>query len=94
MEGFNRTLDAVVRPLDVAARTVAELAAGRIPSPIEERYGGDLVRLQQNLNTCIEAVNRLVSDSDGLARAAAEGRLAHRADAPGTRGTSRGSSRA
>jgi methyl-accepting chemotaxis protein len=81
VEGFNATLDAVVGPLGAAARAVAEIAAGRIPSPITNEYRGDLVRLRHNVNTCIEAVNRLVADSDGLVRAADEGRLAHRADA-------------
>jgi methyl-accepting chemotaxis protein len=81
VEGFNATLDALVGPLEAAARAVAEIAAGRIPSPITNQYRGDLVRLRHNVNTCIDAVNRLIADSDGLVRAADEGRLDHRADA-------------
>jgi methyl-accepting chemotaxis protein len=81
VEGFNRTLDAVIGPLDVAARTVAELAAGRIPAAIADGYQGDFARLRDNLNTCIEAVTRLLTDTNGLAEAAAAGRLSHRGDA-------------
>ena len=80
VEGVNRALDAVIGPLDVAARTVADLAAGKIPPPISQAYQGDFARLRDNLNTCLEAVNRLVADSNGLVEAAAEGQLSHRAD--------------
>ena len=37
VEGVNRTLDAVTGPLDVAARTVADLAAGKVPPPSPRR---------------------------------------------------------
>jgi methyl-accepting chemotaxis protein len=81
VEGVNQTLDAVVAPMEVAARTVAELAQGKVPAPIDAAFPGDFGRLRDNLNTCFEAVNRLVADANGLAEAATEGRLASRADA-------------
>ena len=81
VEGVNRALDAVIGPLDVAARAVADLAAGRIPPPIADAYQGDFARLRDNLNTCLEAVNRLVADTKGLVEAASTGQLSHRADA-------------
>ncbi|MGC4000177.1 MAG: methyl-accepting chemotaxis protein [Anaeromyxobacter sp.] len=80
VEGLNATLDAVVGPVDVAARAVEQIARGEIPPPIPEQ-AGDFSRLRDNLNTCIAAVNALVRDTDLLAQAALEGRLSVRADA-------------
>ncbi|MBK9518214.1 MAG: HAMP domain-containing protein [Anaeromyxobacter sp.] len=81
VEGMNRTLDAVMGPLGVAARTVDAIARGQIPAPITEAYRGDFEVIKQNLNTCIAAIRALVSDVDGLAQAGVEGRLSTRADA-------------
>jgi len=80
VEGVNRTLDAVVGPLDVAASTVAELAAGRVPPPIAQTFQGDFARVKDNLNTCFSAVNRLVEDAAGLVKAVTAGQLSKRAD--------------
>ena len=44
-------------------------------------YSGDFNTIKDNLNRCIDAVNRLVSDAGALAQAGVEGRLATRADA-------------
>jgi methyl-accepting chemotaxis protein len=81
VEGVNRTLDAVVGPIDAAARTVAELATGRVSARITDGFPGDFSRLRDNLNTCLDAVDRLVADADGLVQAATAGQLSHRADA-------------
>ncbi len=79
--GINATLDAVTGPLRVAAEYVDRIAKGDIPPRIEEHYHGDFAALRDNLNTCIDAVNLLVSDARGLSDAAVHGRLATRADA-------------
>jgi methyl-accepting chemotaxis protein len=80
VEGVNGTLDAVTAPLAATARCVDALAHGRIPPRIEEAWPGELDRLREDLNRCTGAVNALVADADGLARAAVEGRLSTRAD--------------
>jgi len=81
VQGVNDTLDAVVGPLTVAARYVDDISKGRIPPRITAEYRGDFNAIKDNLNTCIDAVNRLVADAGALARAGVEGRLATRADA-------------
>jgi methyl-accepting chemotaxis protein len=81
VEGVNRTLDAVIGPLNVAARYVDEISKGRIPARITDSYSGDFNTLKGNLNTCIDAVNLLVADSGMLVEAAVAGRLDARADA-------------
>ena len=81
VQGVNDTLDAVIGPLDVAARYVSDIARGAIPAKITERYPGDFEALKDNLNRCIEAVQALVADANLLATAAVEGRLRTRVDA-------------
>ena len=81
VQGVNDTLDAVVGPLTVAARYVDGISKGQIPAKITDRYAGDFNTIKENLNGCIDAVNRLVADAGLLAKAGVEGRLATRADA-------------
>jgi methyl-accepting chemotaxis protein len=81
VEGVNNTLDDVIRPLNVAADCVASISKGDIPANITDAYYGDFNNIKNNLNTCIDAVNRLVSDANMLSHAASEGRITVRADA-------------
>jgi len=78
---INELLDALVKPIKVAARCVERIARGDIPPAISETYAGDFNELKNNLNHCIDAVNRLASDAKGLAASAVEGQLSSRADA-------------
>jgi PAS domain S-box-containing protein len=81
IEGVNHTLDFVIGPLNTAAEYVDHIAKGDIPPRITESYNGDFNVIKNNLNTCIDAINRLVDDANMLAQAAAEGRVTVRADA-------------
>lgn len=81
VEGVNATLDAVIGPLNVAATYVDQISKGNIPAKITDSYNGDFNAIKNNLNTCIEAVNRLVDDASMLSAAAVAGRLETRADA-------------
>ena len=78
--GVNKTLDAVINPLNVAAQYVDQISKGHIPEKITAEYKGDFNTLKNNLNTCIDAVNNLVADTDHLSQAAIEGKLSIRAD--------------
>ncbi|MEQ1601174.1 MAG: PAS domain-containing protein, partial [Methylophilaceae bacterium] len=80
-KGINNMLDAVIGPLNVAAKYVDDIAKGNIPAKITDTYNGDFNALKNNLNTCIDAVNALVEDAAGLAQAAVDGKLETRADA-------------
>ncbi|TXT41476.1 MAG: methyl-accepting chemotaxis protein [Comamonadaceae bacterium] len=81
VKGVNDTLDAVIGPLNVAAKYVDDISKGNIPAKITDTYNGDFNTLKNNLNTCIDAVNALVADAGMLAKAAVDGKLATRADA-------------
>ncbi len=81
VQGVNETLDAVIGPLNVAAKYVDQISKGDIPEKITDTYNGDFNTIKNNLNQCIDAVNNLVGDANLLSVAAVEGRLATRADA-------------
>ena len=81
VEGVNATLDAVIGPLNVAADYVDRISKGDIPPKITDTYNGDFNTIKQNLNICIDAINKLVADANKLVAAAVAGQLATRADA-------------
>ena len=81
VDGVNKTLDAVIGPLNVAAEYVDRISKGDMPPKISDSYNGDFNEIKNNLNTCIDAVNALVEDAVLLSVAAVEGRLDTRADA-------------
>jgi methyl-accepting chemotaxis protein len=86
VEGLNATLDAIVTPLNMAAGKLDSIARGDIPDRISDHYHGDFNNIKDNLNTCIESINALVSDVQILASAANEGRVSVRADASAHQG--------
>ncbi|MCI5103461.1 MAG: HAMP domain-containing protein, partial [Algiphilus sp.] len=81
VQGVNDTLDAVIGPLNVAADYVDRISNGDIPEPITDTYNGDFNTIKNNLNTCIDAVNKMIDDANMLSKAAVEGALSTRADA-------------
>ncbi|MBL8027788.1 MAG: MCP four helix bundle domain-containing protein [Fibrobacteres bacterium] len=81
VQGVDDCLDAVIGPLNVAAKYVDDISKGNIPAKITDSYNGDFNNIKNNLNQCIDAVNNMVADANMLAVAAVEGRLATRADA-------------
>jgi len=81
VRGVNGILDAIIAPLNVSANYVDRISKGDIPARITDTYNGDFNTIKNNLNTCIDAVNALVSDAGALVKAAVEGRLSTRADA-------------
>src|SRR5579871_3453014 len=81
VRGVNAMLDAILAPLDVAADYVDKISRGAIPAKITDTYKGDFNAIKNNLNNCIDNINALIADTNTLAKAAVEGKLATRADA-------------
>jgi methyl-accepting chemotaxis protein len=79
--GLNNTLDAIIGPLNMAAEYVNRISKGDIPEKITANYRGGFNELKENLNTCVDAVNLLITDAKYLSAAAVEGKLSARADA-------------
>ncbi|QSA96004.1 methyl-accepting chemotaxis protein [Methylococcus sp. EFPC2] len=78
--GVNDTLDAVTGPLHRAAEYVHRIARGDLPAKITEDYPGEFNAIKDNLNLAIHNIDALISDTDGLVKAAVEGKLNIRAD--------------
>jgi len=81
IEGLNATLDAIAKPLNMAAINLDSIARGDVPSQITEHFNGDFNHIKDNLNTCIRSINALVADTDMLSDAVREGLIQTRADA-------------
>jgi methyl-accepting chemotaxis protein len=81
IDGFNLTLDNVIKPLNVSAEYVDRISKGDIPPRITEKYNGDFNEIKNNLNACIDNINALVTETGVLIKASAEGQLSTRADA-------------
>jgi methyl-accepting chemotaxis protein len=61
-EGFNKLLDAIVNPLNVAAAYVDRISRGDIPEKITDTYHGDFKLIMNNLNRCIDMLNILINE--------------------------------
>lgn len=78
--GFNQTLDAVITPIQTTARYLDAMAAGHIPTHIEEKFVGDFNQMQISLKHCTGAFRQLITDVHLLASAAQQGQLNTRVD--------------
>ncbi len=76
----NEILDQLIDPLNLAATYVDRISKGDIPEKITAPYHGDFNVIKNNLNTCIDIMNNLLSETNRVVLAAAEGRLDERAD--------------
>jgi len=81
MAGINSLIDALVKPLQLSSAYILRISRGDIPAKIAEEWKGDFDGLRKSLNTCIEAVNALLSDANLVAAATAQGQLDRRGDA-------------
>jgi methyl-accepting chemotaxis protein len=69
MENLNRMLDALVKPLQVAADYVDRISKGDLPPPITAEYRGDFNAIKTNLNTCLGALSGLIGEMNGMSAA-------------------------
>lgn len=79
-DGINRMLDAIVEPIAMTAGYLDQIAKGDIPKAISDNYKGDFLTIKSSLETCTQAVNNLISDTNLLVDAATSGQLDIRAD--------------
>ena len=67
VEGINKTLDAVIGPLNVSAAYVEKISSGDIPPQITDTYNGDFNTIKNNLNTLIVAMNEITTAAEQIA---------------------------
>ena len=80
IEGFNKTLDAVVSPLDIALEYIGKVANGEDLEELENNFKGEYAILISNLMMVRESLYTLLGESMKLVEAAADGNLSYRAD--------------
>ena len=68
VEGVNRTLDAVIGPLNVAANYVDRISKGDVPQQITDTYHGEFNTIKNNLNTLIGAMNDVTHAAEEIAQ--------------------------
>jgi methyl-accepting chemotaxis protein len=79
-EGFNRTLDALVQPMNMAADYMQKIANGDHLDKITDHYNGDFNLVKNNINRCIEILDGLNSEVSILTSEVSKGRLNVKAD--------------
>ena len=60
--GINKTMDALVRPLQVSAHYMDQMSKGIISAKIEENYAGDFNDIKNSINLMIESLTRFATD--------------------------------
>ncbi len=68
INNVNTTLDAVVKPLNVAADCVDSISSGDIPDKITDEYKGDFNQIKNNLNSLIDSMNDITTVAEKMAR--------------------------
>jgi methyl-accepting chemotaxis protein len=68
VDGVNRTLDAVIGPLNVAGEYVDRISKGDIPPRITDEYKGDFKEIKNNLNVLIEAMEKVTRVAQEIAQ--------------------------
>ena len=81
VQGVDDCLDAVIGPLNVAARYVDDISKGNIPAKITDTYNGDFNTIKGNLNQCIDVMNGLLAETGTLIQAIQDGKLQTRGNA-------------
>jgi methyl-accepting chemotaxis protein len=66
--GINRTLDAVIAPLEVTATYVSRISVGELPPLIADRYNGEFDTIKQNLNRLIESTREVSVAAERVAK--------------------------
>jgi methyl-accepting chemotaxis protein len=66
VQGVDDTLDAVIGPLNVAARYVDMISKGDVPPPITDTYNGDFNTIKNNLNTLVASMNDITAAAEEI----------------------------
>lgn len=66
--GINKTLDAVINPLNVAAEYVDKISKGNIPPIITDSYNGDFNDIKNNLNLLITSTNDITEKAKKISQ--------------------------
>ncbi|MBK8803475.1 MAG: HAMP domain-containing protein [Fibrobacteres bacterium] len=80
VSGVNDTITNIVNPLMVTADYVEKVSKGVIPPAITDLYKGQYNLIKNNLNAVVKMMSDLLTETDGLVKAALGGSLSTRAN--------------
>jgi methyl-accepting chemotaxis protein len=81
VRGVNEAITNIVDPMNVTADYVDKVAKGIIPPVITTEYKGQYNIIKNNLNNMVKMMSDLLTQTDIIIKAAAEGQLGKRANA-------------
>jgi methyl-accepting chemotaxis protein len=73
IEGFNKTLDAVLKPIQEADAVLQEVATGNLQTGVTGNYHGGHAALKEAINTAIAAFGKVLGDIHAAAAQVASG---------------------
>lgn len=80
INGLNNTLDAIVKPLNIALVQLNKIANGENVESIENDYSGIYYDFIENLNKLQNSIHNMLTQTQTVAQKAKEGDLSYRAD--------------
>jgi len=80
IDGLNVLIESFVSPLEMITNYVSKLGLGDIPEQISEKYHGDFNKIKDGMNSCIDSIELLITDTKSLVKGALDGDLNFRAD--------------
>ncbi|PKM75107.1 MAG: chemotaxis protein [Firmicutes bacterium HGW-Firmicutes-17] len=75
IEGFNKTLDAIIRPINEASETLKELAAGNLNTQMNGDYQGDHAIIKEDMNQTITNLKGYVKEITSTLEEISQGNL-------------------
>ncbi len=78
---LNKLIKAFVEPIDITADYIEKISSGSIPEKLTEEYRGDFNTIKNNLNTCIDVMESLISETSMIESAVKNGNLSSRGNA-------------
>jgi methyl-accepting chemotaxis protein len=68
VQGMNDTLDAVTRPLRIAAEYIERISVGDLPPKITTSYNGEFNKIKNNLNHMLDLLNEMAQAVNQVAK--------------------------
>lgn len=81
LSGVNEIMNVFTTSIGLTAQYVDRISKGDIPEKITDTYYGDFNEIKNNINSCIDAMNGLLEETNKLIYAAQQGQLDIRGNA-------------
>jgi len=78
VHGLNSLIDAFVKPLNMLAEYIDRISHGDIPPKITDNYQGDFLEVKNNINSLIDVLQGLTSESVNIIKQAEQERYSAR----------------